>query len=566
MARASQRTGTGMRAVLYARVSSEEQARRESIETQIHFARQQCERDGIALGEIYKDEGVSGTVPFENRPGGRRLLADARAGKFDLCLLYRVDRLGRVDVVSHVALHHLEAVGVGLRSLTEPFDTSTPSGKFLFSILVANSALERSTIRQRTKDGLRRVAQTGLWANGRPPYGYQIVEHQLMPYEPEAAVVKDIFALAMKREPLVAIAKHLNARGIPTREGKLWRFASVARIIHRTAYRGEHAWGIGKNRITRPCPPLVSEKIWHGAQEALRLNAKACRGNTKHRDFLLKSLARCGFCERSLTGVTTVTTATKYHFYRCNAKADPDRTAPCPGRYPEAAWLEGLVWDTLADWILRRGDLDRALADALREQAEERKETAHTLAHVRQQLAAKEAEHDRVVGAFRRGLISEDDLARQLSEIDQEQHRLRETIDALAEGTPPIDPARLAEQIGRQLDRYRRALQTGHLSFVQKRHIVEAFVESVRVRLPKGQTLSGRVREVIPYRDGVPKMAAIGTGEVLWQRGPRQAPALRPSVEVLYRFPWPQTAPGMIIDFPSVERRSNTKTSSATRA
>src|SRR5262245_51457999 len=117
-----------MRAVLYARVSSEEQARRESIETQVHYAKQQCEREGSLLVQVYKDEGISGTIPFENRPDGKLLLADARAGKFETVLLYKVDRLGRSDMVSHVARYHLETLGVGLRSLTEPFDTSTPQG------------------------------------------------------------------------------------------------------------------------------------------------------------------------------------------------------------------------------------------------------------------------------------------------------------------------------------------------------------------------------------------------------------------------------------------------------
>src|SRR5262245_54499311 len=109
----SERNGHGpLRAVAYCRVSSEEQARRESIETQVEYAKQACAREGLALGEIYKDEGISGTVPFEQRPGGKRLLTDARKGEFDLVLLYKVDRLGRLNVVSHVALHHLETVGV----------------------------------------------------------------------------------------------------------------------------------------------------------------------------------------------------------------------------------------------------------------------------------------------------------------------------------------------------------------------------------------------------------------------------------------------------------------------
>src|SRR2546426_4995078 len=71
-----------IRAALYARVSTEEQRERQSIETQIDFARSWCKRENIPLVDIYRDEGISGTVPFEDRPGGKRLLAEARQKKF----------------------------------------------------------------------------------------------------------------------------------------------------------------------------------------------------------------------------------------------------------------------------------------------------------------------------------------------------------------------------------------------------------------------------------------------------------------------------------------------------
>jgi site-specific DNA recombinase len=564
------RTGP-VRAVLYARVSSEEQARKETIETQVFAARQYCEREGVRLVELYQDNGVSGTVPFEQRPGGKRLLTAARQGYFDVVLVYRTDRLGRLSVVSHIALHHLEALGVGLRSLTEPFDTSTPSGKFMFSILAANSALERETITGRAKDGLRRVAETGRWANGRPPYGYQIQDRHLVPDEPEAAVVKEIFARAVKRQPLIAIAAALNAQGIPTREGKRWRFSAIAHLLHRTTYKGEHHWGVGKHRITRAVPALVSEKTWQQAQEAVRLNAKGSRGNSKH-DYLLKSLVHCGLCGRSMTGITVETSGESYQFYRCTGKCDPDAPARCPGRYIRADQLEPLVWNTLADWVLRRTDLDQALADSLRAVQHEQEETARTVTYVQQHLAAKTGEHDRVVSAFRRGLISEDDLATQLHAIDQEAQRLRETLTALKDRTPALDPVQLSWQIHQQLDRYRRDVQHGSLPHHRKRRIVEALVDRVLVRVPKGMVFAPTVREVIPYRDRaeIPPVAA-GPKDILWQREPPAPGSVRSrkernaGIEVRYRFPFAgsQAEPFSVISLSSLKRRSNIKTSSA---
>jgi site-specific DNA recombinase len=546
--------------VLYARVSSEEQKQKETIETQIHVAKQQCEREGIVLGEIYRDEGVSGTVPFDERPDGKRLLTDARAGKFTTVLLYRVDRLGRLDVVSHVARHHLETLGVGLRSLTEPFDTSTPTGRFMFGILVSFSSMERESIKQRAKAGLHRVASEGRWANGRPPYGYRIAERQLVPDEQEAAVVKTIFALAATRHTLIAICEHLNVRGIPTREGKRWRFGQVAKMLHRPTYRGVHAWGAAET-ITRTAPSLVSEETWYQAQEALALNAKASRGNSK-RDYLLKSLVQCAFCRRSMTGIGIEAGGSQHYYYRCTGKTDPDRTGPCVSRYPQAEWLEGLVWNTLADWILRREDIEQALRQAVHAQEEERQGYVETVKKLTQQLATKTAERDRMVGAFRRGFLSETDLARQLVEIDQEQHHLSRTIADLERRDLHLDTARLTAHISQHLDQYRKDVQRSALPFEKKRRIVEAFVQDVRVRVPKGAPCEGTVREVIPFREDAPQDTE-GVRKTVWAREGQQPENSPPAVEVIYTFPWPQAESFMEISSPSPKKRSSIKTSSA---
>jgi len=77
----------------------------------------------------------------------------------------------------------------------------------------------------------------------------------------------------------------LNARDIPTREGKRWRFGQVAKMLHRPTYRGMHQWGGGAT-VNTAVPSLVSEETWYAAQAAVALNARASRGNSK-RDYLL---------------------------------------------------------------------------------------------------------------------------------------------------------------------------------------------------------------------------------------------------------------------------------------
>ena len=80
---------------LLLRVSSEEQRDRETIEIQREFLQEYCRLYGLEVVQIYADDGVSGTIPLHERPEGRRLLEDAKEGKFSTLLVYRLDRLGR---------------------------------------------------------------------------------------------------------------------------------------------------------------------------------------------------------------------------------------------------------------------------------------------------------------------------------------------------------------------------------------------------------------------------------------------------------------------------------------
>src|SRR5215217_4613655 len=179
---------------LYLRVSSEEQRDRETIEIQDDFLEQYRNLYELEVADIYKDDGISGTIPLHERPEGRRLLEDAKAGKFDTVLVYRLDRLGRSLLVIVDAHDRLQAAGVALRSATEPIDTSTPSGRLIFQMLASFAEYERETIRERTKAGLHRAARNGKHM-GPIPFGYRASpkDGRLEVVEQEAEIVRQIF-------------------------------------------------------------------------------------------------------------------------------------------------------------------------------------------------------------------------------------------------------------------------------------------------------------------------------------------------------------------------------------
>jgi DNA invertase Pin-like site-specific DNA recombinase len=151
-----------MRAAIYARVSTSNQGQDPHVQTR--ELGEFCERRGWTLAE-YVDIGISGTK--EKRPALDRLMADAHKRKFDVVVVWRFDRFARS--VSHLlrALETFNSLGIGFVSLSEQIDTSTPTGKMVFTVLGAVAELERSLIVERVKAGLRNAKAKGKRL-GRP--------------------------------------------------------------------------------------------------------------------------------------------------------------------------------------------------------------------------------------------------------------------------------------------------------------------------------------------------------------------------------------------------------------
>src|SRR6202047_2218728 len=151
-----------MRAAIYARVSTANNGQDPGAQTR--DLGEFCERRGRSLVE-YVDIGISGTK--EKRPALDTLMADAHKRKFDVVVVARFDRFARS--VSHLlrALETFQALGIQFVSLSEQLDTSTPTGKMVFTVLGAVAELERSLIVERVKAGLRNARAKGKRL-GRP--------------------------------------------------------------------------------------------------------------------------------------------------------------------------------------------------------------------------------------------------------------------------------------------------------------------------------------------------------------------------------------------------------------
>lgn len=156
-----------MRVALYARVSTADKGQDPRVQTL--ELEEYCQRRGWSVAGEYVDVGISGTK--EKRPELDRLMADAHRRRFDAVLCWKFDRFARS--VSHLlrALETFRVLGIEFISFSEQLDTSTPTGKMVFTVLGAVAELERSLIVERVRAGMRNARAKGKRI-GRPPQTY----------------------------------------------------------------------------------------------------------------------------------------------------------------------------------------------------------------------------------------------------------------------------------------------------------------------------------------------------------------------------------------------------------
>lgn len=230
----------GKRAGLYARVSTREQAEKGySLDAQIEQTKDFCRYRGLYYVRIYKDAGYSGSDT--DRPLLQKMLDDAESGKFDKIIVWRIDRLSRNTLDLLLLVDYLNSLGIKIISATEPFDTSTPIGEFMITMMGSLAKMEREVIIERIKLGQQARAKEGKWKGGIPPLGYNYNGDtgKLEINKDEVDVVKIIFEKYLGLGTLSTVQNCLESKGINTRKGnKHWHIKVIRKILSNETYTG----------------------------------------------------------------------------------------------------------------------------------------------------------------------------------------------------------------------------------------------------------------------------------------------------------------------------------------
>jgi site-specific DNA recombinase len=222
----------------YIRVSSEEQADSGlGMAAQLERIELHCRAKGVELVEVFVDAGVSAGKPLATRPEGSRLLAEAKRSKRAI-VIAKLDRAFRSVSDATTTINSLDKVGVAIVSLAEGFDTtdSNPFARAMLQMVAIFGELERSLIRQRTKDALGVKRTRGERISRHAPFGWDFAaDGAMVQNAAEQDVIRTIQALRAEGNTFQAIAAILNARGILAKQGGSWGHTSVRAILKRNA-------------------------------------------------------------------------------------------------------------------------------------------------------------------------------------------------------------------------------------------------------------------------------------------------------------------------------------------
>ncbi|MFI5383920.1 MAG: recombinase family protein [Methanosarcina thermophila] len=322
-----------LRAVIYARISTEKQDSNTSLLTQIAESGKLSDENGYVI-LLTLDEIFTGML-YRERPKLSQLREMVRNGEVDVIIFYAFDRLSRDDVHLTILMEEFEYCGVKIECVTEKFD-DTSAGRLLRSIQGYVAKDEHRKIVLRMKTGKRARAEDGfLMPSNRPLYGYSwesrttirkgkevILERAAYVINPpQAEVVERIHQMYVSGWAIRAIAAKLTQEGIPSPSGQShWTEIAVRRILHNKFYAGKgaafvHDWTGGRNnalirseeeQVHLPegiVPAIINEDVYNQIQEKLRLNKlEAARHNPNPEETLLRcGFIRCGYCGNLLS-------------------------------------------------------------------------------------------------------------------------------------------------------------------------------------------------------------------------------------------------------------------------
>ena len=438
---------------IYCRVSTEEQSENGySIDEQERLLEEWCKKMGYVIYKCYSDRGISGKN-IKDRPALKELLSDAKAGKFDMVISWKINRVSRKleDVLKIVNL--LEKNNITFKSYSEPFETDTPAGRMQFQMMALIGEFERGTIAQNVKMGMIAKAKSGNWCGGRV-LGYDLVpnnspeeekkgKNKLKINEKEAEIVRFIFNEYSKGKGYKAITNQINKLGYKTKKGNDFSVGSIRDILTNPVYIGEIRYNVRQNwsekrrRNINPNPirvkgkheAIIDRELWDKVQLILE-SKKGKPSRIYDGEYPLTGILRCPKCGAGMVISRTTNTladGTKKRIaYYCCGNWKNKGTSVCNSNTIRVDKANEHVFKKIEELVSNEAMIKAVVKNINKERKDKVKPAKRLLGDIDKELEKLDKRKRKIFEAYEDDILTKEEFQTRKNELNEKIRILEE--------------------------------------------------------------------------------------------------------------------------------------------
>ena len=438
---------------IYCRVSTEEQSENGySIDEQERLLEEWCKKMGYVIYKCYSDRGISGKN-IKDRPALKELLSDAKAGKFDMVISWKINRVSRKleDVLKIVNL--LEKNNITFKSYSEPFETDTPAGRMQFQMMALIGEFERGTIAQNVKMGMIAKAKSGNWCGGRV-LGYDLVpnnspeeekkgKNKLEINEKEAEIVRFIFNEYSKGKGYKAITNKMNKLGYKTKKGNNFSVGSIRDILTNPVYIGEIRYNVRQNwsekrrRNINPNPirvkgkheAIIDRELWDKVQLILE-SKKGKPSRIYDGEYPLTGILRCPKCGAGMVISRTTNTladGTKKRIaYYCCGNWKNKGTSVCNSNTIRVDKANEYVFKKIEELVSNEAVIKAVVKNINKERKDKVKPAKRLLGDIDKELEKLDKRKRKIFEAYEDDILTKEEFQIRKDELNEKIRILEE--------------------------------------------------------------------------------------------------------------------------------------------
>lgn len=455
-----------MKVALYPRVSGHEQEDNYSIPEQIERMKKYCEAKDWMVYKIYTDSVQTGADM--NRPGLQAMIKDCEAGKVDMVLVYKLDRLSRSQKDTMYLIEDVfEKNNVGFTSMTENFDTSTPHGKFIIGILAVFAQLERSKIQERTTIGKKARAAEGKWHGSKwVPIGYNYEEGLLQVNEYEKMQVLEIADLFLQRTPVRTIASIMTEKGHKHKYGE-WEAKTIKRVLSNpvnlglikdgdTLYPGLH-------------DAIIDQETYDAIQVLMEERKEKHGSNARPHKSLLAGFLFCKHCTGRYARQTNSDGKQYYSCYSRNKSQKKMIKDPnCKNKNYRAEELDEVILGEI-----KKLALDPEYVNHIREN-KPKNDVNKKIKSITSEIEKINSQISKMMDLYSMGSIDMDMISTKVAELNKTKTSLQSEIDSL--DVPDSD-----EKSVEEIQSIAAMMNDEKLTLADRRNIIQSLIYYIEI-------------------------------------------------------------------------------------